>query len=142
MDDSLNDSWLIVEKTDIGKSIDNYKSFDHEALEQLAASHNCELIVAGQDQLVIDLDTPESIEQFNTMIPFVSANYMCERIEEWKSKSGKGEHRLITLELLLPRATKVALQTILGSDPKLELLNLKDIETGNSLPFCLFKPIL
>lgn len=96
-------------------------------------------IMYGDDlTLLLDLDTEAQLEQFKQMEVIVMEIFGKSK-EEWKSKSGN-THVLIRLNNPLSLELRIALQTVLGSDPKRSLCEIiQVIEKAN--PIVLFKPI-
>lgn len=61
------------------------------------------------------------------------------RREAWRSPGGNC-HVLLTLDRDLDPTTRIALQSMLGSDPMRELLNLRRVLCGADDPIALFRP--
>lgn len=59
--------------------------------------------------------------------------------EAWRSAGGNC-HVLLTLSRDLDHTTRIALQSMLGSDPMRELLNLRRVLCGADDPIALFRP--
>jgi hypothetical protein len=94
--------------------------------------------VAEENELQIDLDTPEQEEQYRRMRPHVEDIYDIEDVIETPSKSGKTHVRIFTAYPLSVEE-RVALQAILGSDPKKELCSLQRWLAGDEIPILLFE---
>ncbi len=100
-------------------------------------------VVRGDSRtLLLDLDTPECIKHFDRM-----HGAMCSFIDfsikdRWKSKSGIGEHVIITVnDRELSLVERIALQSALGSDRLHEYLSLvTGVWEGNEDPIILFRP--
>ena len=100
-------------------------------------------IVRGDDRtLLLDLDTPNAISQFASMRDMVRDKVGFVEVERWPSKSGGGRtHVRISIRDPLSPIERIAVQAMLGSDPKRELLGLLKIRAGiNGDPSVLFRP--
>lgn len=100
-------------------------------------------VIDGCDAcLLLDLDTDAAIDRYRKMLPYVNDSFSLSKAkpEEWKSKSGKGLHVRIWLDKGAPIHERIALQTILGSDPFREFLALRDTRENRDYPIMLFKP--
>jgi hypothetical protein len=93
---------------------------------------------AEPDELQIDLDTPEQEEQYRRMLPHVEDVYDITDVVETPSKSGNKHVRIYTAYPLSVEE-RIALQTILGSDPKKELCSLRRWLSGDPIPILLFE---
>lgn len=80
--------------------------------------------IADENELQLDLDTPEQEEQYRRMRPHVEDVYDIEDVIETPSKSGHTHVRIYTAYPLSVEE-RIALQAILGSDPKKELCSLR-----------------
>jgi hypothetical protein len=94
--------------------------------------------VAEPDELQIDLDTPEQEEQYRRMLPHVEDVYDVTDVIESESKSGNKHVRIYTAYPLSVEE-RIALQAILGSDPKKELCSLRRWLSGDPIPILLFE---
>ena len=93
---------------------------------------------AEENELQLDLDTPEQEDKYREMLPKVADVYTVDSIIETPSKSGK-LHARIYLAYPLSVEERIALQAILGSDPKKELCSLQRWLKGDQLPILLFE---
>lgn len=109
-------------------------------LQALAASHNCDLIVADDNTLLVDLDNADSKNTFQSNLPIVKQKYSVVNIERWPSKSRRGEHVMLKLSEPVDVVTRLLLQATLGSDLKRELLGLYLVKRNHPTPSVLFKP--
>lgn len=86
-----------------------------------AARDGFTVIKAGPKELLLDLDTDASWKALDLRLQELKA-VMPElkplMVEEWLSKSGVGHHVRISVALLLTRPERIALEALLGSDPK------------------------
>ena len=105
---------------------------------QYARKMGWEVDPAEENELQLDIDTEEQYNIFNRMLPLVEDVYDIEEVVESPSKSGKRHIRLFTAyELSI--GERIALQTILGSDPKKELASLRNWLAGDPEPILLFE---
>jgi hypothetical protein len=109
------------------------------ALDMDEANERFDVVRSSPTTLLLDLDTPEAIEQFYRVLPKVAEHFGVERREEWKSKSGK-QHVRVFLDAPQPLAVRLALQAALGSDGIREVLSLKRMANGCEEPSLLFRP--
>lgn len=93
---------------------------------------------ADDNELQLDLDTLEQEEQYNRMRPHVEEIYPITDIIETPSKSGNKHVRIFTAYPLSVEE-RIALQAILGSDPKKELSSLRRWLNEDPLPILLFE---
>src|SRR6266566_3806529 len=89
-----------------------------------------------EPELFIDLDTLDQHKQFLRMWPQVKQQYP--KIEYFLSFSKSGRvHIIVKMKTWLSFTQRVALQSILGSDPLRELLHLQSHEKGEANPMVL-----
>ncbi len=100
------------------------------------------LVPGTPTTLTLDIDNLESLKRLSDMKSMVHDMFGISEFETWPSKSGKGkQHVVVHLEKPLPVMTRIALQAILGSDPKRECLNAYSHQVlGIEEPCLLFKP--
>lgn len=92
------------------------------------------------NELLLDLDTPESYKQYEYMRPVIDRMYHIIGYDRgWVSKSGN-KHLIITIEQGISEVEAIALQAACGSDPKREVLCLLRLKNGIEKPIRLFKP--
>jgi len=103
-----------------------------------AERHNLIVHPADNNELQIDLDTSEQEEHYRKILPSVADVYDIKDIVETPSKSGK-LHARIFLAYPLSIEERIALQAILGSDPKKELCSLRNWLKGDEMPILLFE---
>lgn len=100
-------------------------------IEQLAADRGLKLILPMADELLVDIDSPISNSYvdrvrdalINNDLQFIS-------VLETLSKGGR-THKYIKLDRCLEPTARIALQTMLGSDPVREVLSLLRILLGS-----------
>lgn len=97
------------------------------------------IIRGNENTLLLDLDTPAGNVQYETMLQMVDSKFGVLSIESWKSKSGHKHVKLLIRESL-PAAQRIALQAVLGSDPKRETFGVYKLTKGVPEPSLLFKP--
>lgn len=94
---------------------------------RVARSKGLSIAVADDHTLQLDHDTAAQRAQFEWMLPYVRRFLDVDITSETQSRSGEDEHHkhvyLRVAQALTP-AERIALQTILGSDPMREWLNL------------------
>jgi len=98
------------------------------------------VIQSTRSTLLLDLDTPESVAQFNDVLPLVKEFLKVKEVLSWESEHGN-QHRLIYLDDDLHVLTRIALQAVLGSDPKREVFAIERIKAGITEPSLLFQPV-
>lgn len=116
-----------------------------EALQELAEERGCDLIVADERTLLLDLDGGrERVDFMYTQLDMLRRNnslpVLAEPVQTWRSRSGENYHAVIRLVSTLPLMERIALQTILGSDPVREGLAYARRDGLN--PIVLFRPRL
>lgn len=120
-----------------------YEPFTEEA-RAIAIDHaknrGLTVIEGSSNHLLIDIDSGAAHDQFDRMILFLGDKLSILSIEWWYSKSGKHKHYYITLGEHLSAVQRIALQAILGSDPKRELLAIIRSTKGVAEPSLLFQP--
>ena len=98
------------------------------------------VIVRGNDNtLLLDLDTAQGAAQYSQMYEMVDSKFGVLSSETWKSKSGHTHVKLLIRESL-PAASRIALQAVLGSDPKRETFGVYKLTKGVPEPSLLFRP--
>lgn len=113
-----------------------------EELAALAAKDGCEVVWGHSTRLLLDLDDRGALTRYEALFPLLEkTGFRSVKEERWPSKSG-GEHLHVVVYLAepLPVEARIALQAILGSDPKHELLTLLDTCGGKREPV-LFRPL-
>lgn len=115
-----------------------------EALQVLAEMDDCDLVVADDYTLLLDLDGGEDAVGF-----FWSQISMLERnramplnagIDVWQSKSGENHHARIKLLAPMLLHERLLLQAVLGSDRVREALGYIRRVRAIENPIVLFKP--
>jgi len=133
--------------TDIDSSSDFTRALTPERLDadkRKAQSAGLTVVEPDDFTLLIDLDGPEGYAQFERVFPRAAELFGLTISDRWPSKSGELYHEHVVVSVTdhgpLDVTTRVALQSILGSDPVRELLALKRFENGVAEPSTLFKP--
>jgi len=119
-----------------------YKFNTLDQLRKIAHDLNCDLYVAGERELLVDLDTSESFGHFDKFLPLVAEKFGLSRQDSWVSRNSK-LHRVVEIARDdVSRIEKIALQLALGSDPKREILALFEAHMQPDGPDTnsLFKP--
>lgn len=110
-----------------------------DAIKQAEAA-GFEVIRSSPTTLLLDLDTVSQKSQFEDLyIPFLEAYQPDGELEEWTSKGGN-KHIVLHLKKPVPAVRRIALETILGSDPRRSLFALERVVAGVEEPGLLFKP--
>lgn len=101
---------------------------------------NCEVLVANDNQLFVDIDTEYQYETFKQQMRKFKYKFTC---LDWKitpSKQGlPHRHVVVTLDRNYPLITRIAMQSCLGSDPMRELISLYRAERGDDNVVLLFE---
>lgn len=105
---------------------------------QYARKMNWIATPADDNELQLDIDTPEQEEQYRRMRPHVEDVYPITDVIETPSKSGNTHVRIYTAYPLSVEE-RIALQAILGSDPKKELCSLRRWLKEDPIPILLFE---
>jgi hypothetical protein len=88
--------------------------------------------------LQIDIDTPEQRAVFDSMIDKIDEAFGVLRAESTVSRSGN-THIYVHLATTVTNTERIALQAILGSDPRRELHSIKSVRNGDPSPSILFE---
>ena len=121
----------------------NYVTEDSNKFENAkmhALDAGFEIVGGNESTLLLDLDTESAYQQYQQMIPMVREHFGSFDVREWKSKSGNRHIQLVFAGLNLTVPERLVLQSVLGSDPKHELLSLLGYRNGVEDPIMLFKP--
>lgn len=99
------------------------------------------VLVAGDHDLFLDLDTEESWAHFPTQLAAFRNWFRVTKVEWWFSKN-ENHHVWIYLdwEHVVKEEQKLTLQLYLGSDPLKEFLTLVRLRSGMSNCIRLFRP--
>jgi hypothetical protein len=94
--------------------------------EEWASSIGCSIKYAADNQLVIDLDIEAAYAIFEYQIKLFRKHFYYIRYTVTPSKQGL-PHRHVVVELgqSYPLVTRIAMQSVLGSDPTRELLSVR-----------------
>jgi|SRR5580704_3831947 hypothetical protein len=97
-----------------------------EQCREWAESIGCDLIVATDTQLFIDIDTEAQFDVFKVNLLVLGKHFAVRRTSLTPSKQGL-PHRHIVVDLhgAWPLMTRIAMQAALGSDPMRELLSIR-----------------
>jgi hypothetical protein len=111
-----------------------------DAIEK-AKNEGFEVVSSTETTLLLDLDGLESLIRYEKMLSMVGRIFPSKEQRRWRSKSGENWHIIVELEKALPPAERVALQSILGSDPNRDVMSLRQILDNSPVdPIILFKP--
>jgi hypothetical protein len=120
-----------------------YRVRSRAELETIAAGVGCNLWVRKPGELLLDLDSAESMLAFyerfrDSMITSVTGSVGLPRM--WVSRSGYGMHAALGLRQEVGDCHAAGLEVALGSDWRRGILNMKEVLEGNEVSSCLFKP--
>lgn len=110
-----------------------------DAAIALAQGQGFDVVRADDRTLLLDIDTPEALTQYERVLPVIAEHYGVSTVEHWKSKSGRDHFRL-TLALPQEPLMRYAMQSALGSDGVREALILCQYRNGCEEPSILFRP--
>lgn len=118
-----------------------------EQMKVWAEHLDCDFQVAGEDELFIDIDSPEALAQFDHVWPVVQRQFGVSYtsaepgIRVTPSKSG-GEKRHIRVKLgqSQPLLARIALQAALGSDGRREAISVLRALRGEENVVVFFEP--
>jgi hypothetical protein len=109
-----------------------------------AAEYGCTIEYADDYTLQLDLDSPHHFNHFLAMYKLAKELNLFQHEEGFcvrTSKGGYGKHVTLKLTEPLAIARRIALQALLGSDPRREMLSLARLDEGQERPVLLFRPI-
>ena len=99
-----------------------------------------DVIMGDNDHLLLDLDTPEQLAQYEIQKHMANDVYGLVEVSRWNSINDHW-HVLAKLKRPLEAAQRVAVQAALGSDPRREMLAVNLLlQYPNEEPCILFKP--
>ena len=120
---------------------DSYVIKEEKAAIEQAKKRGMTVVQGDNNTLLLDLDASKDVERFKEMHPMVDKYFGIVSEEYWPSKSGLPHlHVKLIIKASLGPAERIALQTILGSDPKHECFGLVKFTQGHKEPSLLFKP--
>ncbi len=110
-----------------------YSATTLESVQKAARARGCVVRFAGPNELFLDIDSAEAAALFLVTLPILRR--MGERGFYVRTPSPSGlpgkEHIVVTLERpVKDEFERVALQALLGSDPKREMLALESFRSG------------
>lgn len=112
------------------------------ALEDKAAQHNCELVVAGPFELLLDIDNEHDEKQFDVSMKllFERHPFLIKEVQGWKSRNGH-KHVRVVLNHEVGWHDRIMYQAMFGSDRSREVLTFnRSFEAANPDPVVLFRP--
>lgn len=115
-----------------------------QTARETAESLNCDLVIADDYHLQLDLDSEMQLEQSGDMrrkLDFVLSQMGIEivRRDTWKSKSGN-THIVFELDSPIPVERRILLQACMGSDPIREILSFARVVNNIDIPVLLYRP--
>ena len=120
-----------------------YQMRGEEELQKIAAGRWCDLVVAEDDELLLDLDSDHALLQFYRMREEITDTARSQvAIVAWDLWRSQGGNRHVRVKLARPLefTERIALQAILGSDPLREFLLLTEYMLCGESVNCLFRP--
>jgi hypothetical protein len=109
-----------------------------EGAVKWAAENNLDVVFPNNNQLLVDLDTYASTQEYDRTIPLVTEIYGLQDVSETRSRSGN-LHRVVTLKTPISSMERIALQAILGSDHRREAHSLRRLMQGEANPTLFFE---
>lgn len=116
-----------------------------EEVDDFAAAHDLEIVLAGANEILIDIDS-DSLDTFFERFEILKQIYDFDFYSYWKSRSGNF-HAVVKLSSYQPfqsfddtPVSKMLFAVVLGSDGKRAALGLKDLAIGRKRPSFLFRP--
>jgi hypothetical protein len=98
-------------------------------------------VYIGNDRrLLLDLDTPASLRQYERVLPILQDMYELVEVSRWPSKSGHGTHVVLECNEPLTVLERYGMQAMLGSDGVREALSVRRWLHGLSIHSLLFRP--
>lgn len=122
-----------------------YEDLTLEEIRELAEEAKCDLVVASDTTLQLDIDGLAARRQYVVVLDILRSRFpdlLTPKSESWISKSGN-EHVVLHLQKPLPVEERIMFQAMLGSDGKREALNLNRVrrkQPGAQEDIVLFKP--
>jgi hypothetical protein len=114
---------------------------DLASLQKQAELKGCTFYEGAPDLLLLDLDEPSALTNFQNLLPLLAEHLPVEEVERWRSSGGIGTHVVLRLTGAdLSISERACHQACLGSDPKRELLAILHASDGTDLFPGLFKP--
>jgi len=111
-----------------------------DAAIELAKANGHEIVLPTPSTLLLDLDTPESLDRYEALRDTFFERFNLKEKSRWKSRSNTGWHVVVEMEEACGCYFIVAMQAILGSDPVREILSLERIENNVDPYGFLIKP--
>lgn len=100
-----------------------------------AERENLAIVLPKPNELLVDIDNEDAENVFNTLLPLVAEYIGLISVERNPSKSGHPRYHLtVTLGRDVTPLERIALQAILGSDRKRELLSFIEMTNGDQTP--------
>ena len=106
---------------------------------QGAIRNGLEIVVAGERDIFLDVDTDEDFAHFEKVRPLLAKWMQIQTVYMWRSKSNH-RHIHIVSKVDIPIERRVLIQACCGSDRMKELCTLFDLmQSPNNVPL-LFRP--
>lgn len=123
----------------VPKEIKPYENKPDVAIEAAKAAGH-EIVLPSPNTLLLDLDTPESLDRYEALRDTFFERFKLEEKSRWRSNSNIGWHVVVEMEEASGSYFIVAMQAILGSDPVREILSMERIENNVEPYGFLIKP--
>lgn len=109
----------------------------------MAKERGCEVVLGTDRTLQLDLDDKAALDRYQHIYNQIQKHFpdLIQSKEEWASMSGVGRHVVLRLSLALDIHQRIALQSLLGSDPIRELLSYRRALAGVPNETVLFRPL-
>lgn len=105
-----------------------------------ATQRGFEVVRSSPTTLLVDLDTIAARKQFDRVLSVLVRLYPVTGDPVFTESKSGNSHAVLTLDVELPLAERVALQAALGSDGVKEILALARADAGCTEPCLLFRP--
>lgn len=102
---------------------------------EAAKDRGVKALIPADNELFIDIDTPEQLTQFYEMRALLHENAVSFKMKKTKSRTKGHFHIRATFRRNITPIERIALQAILGSDPKREALSWLRIQRGEEATF-------
>ncbi len=124
----------------------DYQIRSESVLQGIAADLGCELVVASDHQLLLDIDEQTTVDllhlrpDFDRVFSLIDEKFCgAEVVDSWRSRRGN-LHVVIEIGNSVTDQLACALQASLGSDPMREALGAWELQHEDRTVRCLFKP--
>jgi len=121
--------------TSVGVSNSLQYALTREAMLALVAKENLDIVYPKDNELFLDLDSDAAHTLFLNQLSMLRNFMYVINVEIRASKSGlPNRHAIVTLNVKVSEAERLALQAALGSDRRCEILRYKLYSEGDPQP--------